>query len=172
MLRGPWDACWYLGLVYCGYSRVCHKHTVHQGWIVFTVYLLPDNLSGHACALVNGHAKLLKSGCLTNTYNHREESHSFYCFKRATWRYAKNIICDRRIAQLCYHCIVSECCWENKWQINPGCNYWELLIYQHHWTPPKGHLDQLSNGDWEDEMVAALRETEEEAGIGKHHLKV
>ena len=46
------------------------------------------------------------------------------------------------------------------------------MIYQHHWSPPKGHLDQLSNGDWEDEMVAALRETEEEAGIDKHHLEV
>ena len=43
--------------------------------------------------------------------------------------------------------------------------------FQHHWTPPKGHLDQLSSGEWEEELVAALRETEEEAGIGKNHLQ-
>ena len=47
-----------------------------------------------------------------------------------------------------------------------------LVAFQHHWTPPKGHLDQLSSGEWEEELVAALRETEEEAGIGKQHLKV
>ena len=47
-----------------------------------------------------------------------------------------------------------------------------LLVFQHHWTPPKGHLDQLSNGECEEELVAALRETEEEAGIGKNHLQV
>ena len=47
-----------------------------------------------------------------------------------------------------------------------------LLVFQHHWTPPKGHLDQLSSGEWEEELVAALRETEEEAGIGKNHLQV
>ena len=51
-------------------------------------------------------------------------------------------------------------------------NWWDFRHSQHHWTPPKGHLDQLSNGDWEEELVAALRETEEEAGIGKHHLEV
>ena len=37
----------------------------------------------------------------------------------------------------------------------------------HHWTPPKGHLEE-----GETEMDAAVRETEEEAGIAKDQLKV
>ncbi|KAM5192019.1 bis(5'-nucleosyl)-tetraphosphatase [asymmetrical] [Mantella aurantiaca] len=41
----------------------------------------------------------------------------------------------------------------------------EFLLLQtsygtHHWTPPKGHVDP-----GEDDMAAALRETEEEAGL-------
>ncbi|KAE9417519.1 hypothetical protein Angca_006693, partial [Angiostrongylus cantonensis] len=35
-----------------------------------------------------------------------------------------------------------------------------------HWTPPKGHVDP-----GEDEWVAALRETKEEAGISQECLK-
>ena len=42
----------------------------------------------------------------------------------------------------------------------------------HHCSPPKGHLKQSRNGALEEELVAALRETEEEAGIGKHLLSV
>ena len=43
----------------------------------------------------------------------------------------------------------------------------------HHWSPPKGFLkQQWRNGDLEEELVAALRETEEEASIGKHLLDV
>eukprot|EP00090_Calanus_glacialis_P022966 TRINITY_DN3534_c0_g1_i3.p1 TRINITY_DN3534_c0_g1~~TRINITY_DN3534_c0_g1_i3.p1 ORF type:complete len:142 (-),score=62.64 TRINITY_DN3534_c0_g1_i3:52-477(-) len=38
---------------------------------------------------------------------------------------------------------------------------------QNHWTPPKGHLDP-----GEDDMMAAMRETEEEAGLGSDHLEV
>ena len=38
---------------------------------------------------------------------------------------------------------------------------------QHHWTPPKGHLDP-----GEDDMTAALRETKEEAGLDKEQLTV
>ena len=37
----------------------------------------------------------------------------------------------------------------------------------HHWTPPKGHLEE-----GETEMDAAVRETEEEAGITKDQLNV
>lgn len=37
----------------------------------------------------------------------------------------------------------------------------------HHWTPPKGHLDP-----GESEMTAALRETEEEAGLKKSDLNI
>ncbi|XP_020389047.1 bis(5'-nucleosyl)-tetraphosphatase [asymmetrical] [Rhincodon typus] len=33
---------------------------------------------------------------------------------------------------------------------------------QHHWTPPKGHVDP-----GEDDLQTALRETEEEAGLGR-----
>ncbi|KAJ8287244.1 hypothetical protein GJAV_G00049310 [Gymnothorax javanicus] len=38
---------------------------------------------------------------------------------------------------------------------------------QHHWTPPKGHVDP-----GEDDMTTALRETQEEAGLGAGHLRV
>ena len=47
-----------------------------------------------------------------------------------------------------------------------------LLPPQHHWSPPKGHLDQLADGCWESEVTAALRETEEEAGIRGEQLEV
>ncbi|XP_054883577.1 bis(5'-nucleosyl)-tetraphosphatase [asymmetrical] [Poeciliopsis prolifica] len=38
---------------------------------------------------------------------------------------------------------------------------------EHHWTPPKGHVDP-----GEDDLTTALRETQEEAGLGAEHLKV
>ncbi|XP_022920744.1 bis(5'-nucleosyl)-tetraphosphatase [asymmetrical] isoform X2 [Onthophagus taurus] len=38
---------------------------------------------------------------------------------------------------------------------------------EHHWTPPKGHLDP-----GETDIIAAYRETEEEAGFKKTDLKV
>ncbi|XP_043282850.1 bis(5'-nucleosyl)-tetraphosphatase [asymmetrical] [Venturia canescens] len=48
----------------------------------------------------------------------------------------------------------------------------EYLLMQtsygnHHWTPPKGHVDP-----GESDMVTALRETEEEAGFVKDDLKI
>ena len=48
----------------------------------------------------------------------------------------------------------------------------EFLLLQaidrdHHWTPPKGHLDP-----GEDFMTAALRETEEEAGLKENQLEI
>ncbi|XP_060072219.1 bis(5'-nucleosyl)-tetraphosphatase [asymmetrical]-like [Ylistrum balloti] len=38
---------------------------------------------------------------------------------------------------------------------------------QHHWTPPKGHVDP-----GESEFDTALRETTEEAGLNRSHLEV
>uniref|UniRef100_A0A1A7Y9M2 Bis(5'-nucleosyl)-tetraphosphatase [asymmetrical] n=1 Tax=Iconisemion striatum TaxID=60296 RepID=A0A1A7Y9M2_9TELE len=38
---------------------------------------------------------------------------------------------------------------------------------EHHWTPPKGHVDP-----GEDDLTTALRETKEEAGLGVEHLQV
>ncbi|KAJ3647760.1 hypothetical protein Zmor_019621 [Zophobas morio] len=38
---------------------------------------------------------------------------------------------------------------------------------EHHWTPPKGHVDP-----GETEMVTALRETVEESGLKKDDLKI
>ncbi|KAM6979834.1 bis(5'-nucleosyl)-tetraphosphatase [asymmetrical] [Aplochiton taeniatus] len=38
---------------------------------------------------------------------------------------------------------------------------------EHHWTPPKGHVDP-----GEDDLTTALRETKEEAGLGTEQLKV
>lgn len=38
---------------------------------------------------------------------------------------------------------------------------------QYHWTPPKGHVDP-----GESDMDTAVRETEEEAGLKLHHIKV
>ncbi|CAB3251167.1 unnamed protein product [Arctia plantaginis] len=38
---------------------------------------------------------------------------------------------------------------------------------QHHWTPPKGHVDP-GESDW----ITALRETSEEAGLSEEHLEV
>ncbi|KAJ8338741.1 hypothetical protein SKAU_G00355270 [Synaphobranchus kaupii] len=38
---------------------------------------------------------------------------------------------------------------------------------EHHWTPPKGHVDP-----GEDDMTTALRETQEEAGLGRGQLRV
>ncbi|XP_046881132.1 bis(5'-nucleosyl)-tetraphosphatase [asymmetrical] [Hypomesus transpacificus] len=48
----------------------------------------------------------------------------------------------------------------------------EFLLLQtsygeHHWTPPKGHVDP-----GEDDFTTALRETKEEAGLGEEHLRV
>nr|XP_057941122.1 bis(5'-nucleosyl)-tetraphosphatase [asymmetrical] isoform X2 [Doryrhamphus excisus] len=38
---------------------------------------------------------------------------------------------------------------------------------QHHWTPPKGHVDP-----GEDDLTTALRETKEEAGLDAQDLQV
>ncbi|KAI1904650.1 hypothetical protein AGOR_G00007870 [Albula goreensis] len=38
---------------------------------------------------------------------------------------------------------------------------------EHHWTPPKGHVDP-----GEDDMTTALRETQEEAGLGEAQLQI
>ncbi|XP_049590455.1 bis(5'-nucleosyl)-tetraphosphatase [asymmetrical] isoform X1 [Syngnathus scovelli] len=38
---------------------------------------------------------------------------------------------------------------------------------QHHWTPPKGHVDP-----GEDDLTTALRETKEEAGLGAEDLQI
>ncbi|XP_063067008.1 bis(5'-nucleosyl)-tetraphosphatase [asymmetrical] [Engraulis encrasicolus] len=38
---------------------------------------------------------------------------------------------------------------------------------EHHWTPPKGHVDP-----GEDDLTTALRETREEAGLGEEHLSI
>ncbi|KAL7854066.1 hypothetical protein AOLI_G00209100 [Acnodon oligacanthus] len=38
---------------------------------------------------------------------------------------------------------------------------------EHHWTPPKGHVDP-----GEDDLTTAWRETQEEAGLGKEHLRI
>ncbi|CAH2235347.1 bis(5'-nucleosyl)-tetraphosphatase [asymmetrical] [Pararge aegeria] len=38
---------------------------------------------------------------------------------------------------------------------------------QHHWTPPKGHVDP-GESDW----VTALRETQEEAGLSENDLEI
>ncbi|XP_036397052.1 bis(5'-nucleosyl)-tetraphosphatase [asymmetrical]-like [Megalops cyprinoides] len=38
---------------------------------------------------------------------------------------------------------------------------------EHHWTPPKGHVDP-----GEDDMTTALRETQEEAGLGGEQLRI
>ncbi|XP_068171669.1 bis(5'-nucleosyl)-tetraphosphatase [asymmetrical] [Antennarius striatus] len=48
----------------------------------------------------------------------------------------------------------------------------EYLLLQtsygkHHWTPPKGHVDP-----GEDDLTTALRETKEEAGLGREHLRM
>lgn len=48
----------------------------------------------------------------------------------------------------------------------------EFLLLQtsygeHHWTPPKGHVDP-----GEDDLQTALRETEEEAGLEKSHFNI
>ncbi|KAK0168529.1 hypothetical protein PV327_002316 [Microctonus hyperodae] len=38
---------------------------------------------------------------------------------------------------------------------------------QHHWTPPKGHVDEGEN-----DMQTAIRETEEESGLKQDDLKI
>ncbi|KAI5091461.1 bis(5'-nucleosyl)-tetraphosphatase [asymmetrical] [Silurus meridionalis] len=38
---------------------------------------------------------------------------------------------------------------------------------EHHWTPPKGHVDP-----GEDDLTTAWRETQEEAGFSEEHLRV
>ncbi|XP_011300057.1 bis(5'-nucleosyl)-tetraphosphatase [asymmetrical] [Fopius arisanus] len=38
---------------------------------------------------------------------------------------------------------------------------------QHHWTPPKGHVD-----DGESDMETALRETDEESGLKKEDIRI
>ncbi|XP_028303236.1 bis(5'-nucleosyl)-tetraphosphatase [asymmetrical] [Gouania willdenowi] len=55
--------------------------------------------------------------------------------------------------------------------IPPESNIEYLLLQtsygEHHWTPPKGHVDP-----GEDDLTTALRETKEEAGLGTEHLQV
>uniref|UniRef100_A0A8P4GIK8 Bis(5'-nucleosyl)-tetraphosphatase [asymmetrical] n=1 Tax=Dicentrarchus labrax TaxID=13489 RepID=A0A8P4GIK8_DICLA len=55
--------------------------------------------------------------------------------------------------------------------IPPPDNIEYLLLQtsygEHHWTPPKGHVDP-----GEDDLTTALRETKEEAGLGAEHLRV
>ncbi|XP_053724529.1 bis(5'-nucleosyl)-tetraphosphatase [asymmetrical] [Synchiropus splendidus] len=55
--------------------------------------------------------------------------------------------------------------------ISPQNNIEYLLLQtsygEHHWTPPKGHVDP-----GEDDLTTALRETKEEAGLGAEHLRV
>ncbi|XP_013872502.1 bis(5'-nucleosyl)-tetraphosphatase [asymmetrical] [Austrofundulus limnaeus] len=55
--------------------------------------------------------------------------------------------------------------------IPPPDNVVYLLLQtsygDHHWTPPKGHVDP-----GEDDLTTALRETKEEAGLGEEHLQV
>ncbi|XP_066502627.1 bis(5'-nucleosyl)-tetraphosphatase [asymmetrical] [Hoplias malabaricus] len=54
-------------------------------------------------------------------------------------------------------------------QCSPPHNIEYLLLQtsygEHHWTPPKGHVDP-----GEDDLTTAWRETQEEAGLGKEHL--
>ena len=55
---------------------------------------------------------------------------------------------------------------------HPGGGVVEWLLLQtsyghNYWTPPKGHLDP-----GEDDMMAAMRETKEEAGLDSDHLQV
>ncbi|XP_030625242.1 bis(5'-nucleosyl)-tetraphosphatase [asymmetrical] [Chanos chanos] len=56
-------------------------------------------------------------------------------------------------------------------QRSPPDNIEYLLLQtsygEHHWTPPKGHVDP-----GEDDLTTALRETREEAGLGAEHLRV
>ncbi|XP_030586192.1 bis(5'-nucleosyl)-tetraphosphatase [asymmetrical] [Archocentrus centrarchus] len=56
-------------------------------------------------------------------------------------------------------------------RIPPPGNIEYLLLQtsygEHHWTPPKGHVDP-----GEDDLTTALRETKEEAGLGPEHLQV
>ncbi|KAJ8395565.1 hypothetical protein AAFF_G00030460 [Aldrovandia affinis] len=53
----------------------------------------------------------------------------------------------------------------------PADNIQYLLLQtsygKHHWTPPKGHVDP-----GEDDMATALRETQEEAGLGLGQLRI
>ncbi|KAM4741925.1 bis(5'-nucleosyl)-tetraphosphatase [asymmetrical] [Anableps anableps] len=56
--------------------------------------------------------------------------------------------------------------------LSPSPGNIEYLLLQtsygeHHWTPPKGHVDP-----GEDDLTTALRETKEEAGLGAEHLQV
>ena len=51
-----------------------------------------------------------------------------------------------------------------------GAREWLLMqtsYGEHHWTPPKGHLDQ-----GEDDITAAYRETLEEAGLDRDTITV
>ncbi|XP_015235347.1 PREDICTED: bis(5'-nucleosyl)-tetraphosphatase [asymmetrical] [Cyprinodon variegatus] len=55
---------------------------------------------------------------------------------------------------------------------NPPPGNIEYLLLQtsygeHHWTPPKGHVDP-----GEDDLTTALRETKEEAGLGPEQLQI
>ncbi|XP_034022999.1 bis(5'-nucleosyl)-tetraphosphatase [asymmetrical] [Thalassophryne amazonica] len=56
-------------------------------------------------------------------------------------------------------------------RVPPSDNIEYLLLQtsygQHHWTPPKGHVDP-----GEDDLTTALRETKEEAGLGTEQLQV
>ncbi|CAK6958280.1 bis(5'-nucleosyl)-tetraphosphatase [Scomber japonicus] [Scomber scombrus] len=56
-------------------------------------------------------------------------------------------------------------------RVPPPDNIEYLLLQtsygEHHWTPPKGHVDP-----GEDDLTTALRETKEEAGLGVEHFRV
>ncbi|XP_061071927.1 bis(5'-nucleosyl)-tetraphosphatase [asymmetrical] [Conger conger] len=56
-------------------------------------------------------------------------------------------------------------------QTSPADSFQYLLLQtsygQHHWTPPKGHVDP-----GEDDITTALRETREEAGLEAGQLRL
>ena len=55
-------------------------------------------------------------------------------------------------------------------KLQSGIPEWLLLqtsYGEHHWTPPKGHLDP-----GEDDITAAVRETREEAGLSEEDLEI
>lgn len=55
-------------------------------------------------------------------------------------------------------------------KLQAGIPEWLLLqtsYGEHHWTPPKGHLDP-----GEDDITAAVRETREEAGLKEEDLEI
>ncbi|XP_043933834.1 bis(5'-nucleosyl)-tetraphosphatase [asymmetrical] isoform X2 [Protopterus annectens] len=135
--------------------------------------------------------KLMKGGIIAERedqiyFVHRLPSNSSAYFFPPHNHFNKKFLTDVALLELLYHCLSKKilimalraCGLIIFRRVNQGHvsaitkDEIEFLLLQtsygeHHWTPPKGHVDP-----GEEDLQTALRETEEEAGLEKSHFSM